>query len=247
MVNFKNIDWKNVGLSAATGVIVIGSLVMYLTGGIFGKEVLDDLCQVELTSGENATDLNEGWKEFMDICIGVGAAPLVLLVLYLLIKALCQTNNMTFACILSAAIGGMTLGVSYADDSSVRYGLMGILISIAILGMMLGIKQPTAFQPYMIRLCAIGFLLFGGVVACCSASISKYNECQELRGCEEDEEGDMPACDATCTDPPLSTPCGSCQSCDLHTGIQDKLWIVNGTAIGMTTVCIAGLIASMVA
>ena len=238
------VDWEQVGLGSITATIVVGSLIMYFCTSIFGLEVLHDLCAIQINEGENASDENDGWKNFMDVCIGIGVAPLVLLVFYLVIKFGCNGNNMTFAVIISVIMGAFGLSTAYIQQDSIPYGLGGALAGILLCALVVGVKQPTEFQPFAIRLCAVGVILFGGVIAAASAAIGKVTDCNTERGCVEDSYGVMPACDSTCDNPPTKTPCGECQSCDLHKNISNKLWILNGVAIGMTTVSIGGLIAS---
>ena len=236
------VDWKDVGLKSLTGVIVLGALIMYFSSSVFGLQVLNDNCKIELTTGDGGEDENAGWKEFMDVTAGVGAAPMVLLIMYLFVKFSCNGNNMTFAAVLSLLVGGMAVGVSYTPEESVRYGMIGLISGVVILAALLGVKQPTTPQAYLIRLSAAGVLLFGGAIACASAGIGKYTECQERRGCTPDEDGEMPLCDASCSNPPTEFPCGSCTSCDQHQGVQDKLWIINGVSIGACVLSIAGIV-----
>ena len=57
------VDWTDVGLKSLTGVIVLGALIMYFSSSIFGLQVLNDNCKIELTTGDGGEDENAGWKE----------------------------------------------------------------------------------------------------------------------------------------------------------------------------------------
>tara|TARA_B100001093_G_C26845421_1_gene1022537 strand:- start:479 stop:1210 length:732 start_codon:yes stop_codon:yes gene_type:complete len=241
------IDWQQLGLQSLTAVFILGCMACYLSSSIFGIEVLDGECSLQDTEGTDGGDLNATNKIFYQITIGIGCAPLILLVMYLFMKYGCAGNNMTFAGIISVLICGMCLGVSYTDDMTVRYGMIGLVSGIVILAGTMGTNQPTNWKMYMQRLSAVGVVLFSGTIATSSLGIQKFNDCQSERGCVEDNNGDISLCDSTCDDPPQSVPCSPCKACDINTNVVDKLWAVNATSITMLVLCICGIIASIVA
>ena len=124
------VDLKQLGLKTLSGTIIIGCLISYLLGSIYSVEVLNNNCSYEVNS--DGVDLNEGYKSFMDACIGIGLSPFALFLLYLLCKALCQGNVMVMSFIMILLVCGTSIGLSFAEDTSSRYSVIGLLAGCAI-------------------------------------------------------------------------------------------------------------------
>ena len=226
------VDFKQLGLKTLSGTIIIGCLISYLLGSIYSVEVLNNNCSYEVNS--DGVDLNEGYKSFMDACIGVGLSPFALFLLYLLCKALCQGNVMVMSFIMILLICGTSIGLSFAEDTSSRYSVIGLLAGCAVTALACGIKQPETVKGFVIRLSALGIVLFSGGIAIASIGIQKYNEC--FSTCSAND-----TCLRSAINQDVMT--GDADGSDETPSVTlaSKLWIVNGISIGMLVLCMVGI------
>jgi hypothetical protein len=242
---FKNLFTAQNGLFVATGVFILGILVMCICSSIFGLQIADDLCAVEDKSPSGTDDANDDpnyvWKAFFWVTSGIGWSPILLLIVYLFLKYGCNSNKMVFAGILSVVFGGTALALTSikSDLSNMRELVGGAMGGLVTLFLTLGISQPSSPLQWMTRMSIIGFIFFGWMITIDSFALIKYDDCQKERGCDGSA-----VCDNTCSSPPTKLPCGDCKECDEHKGVKDQMWAVNGTAIGGFVLSVAGIIAS---
>lgn len=224
-----DIDFKQLGLKGLSGIIVIGCLLTYLLGAIYSVEVLNNNCNYEINT--DGVDLNAGYKSFMDVCIGIGLSPFVLFLLYLLCKALCEGNKMVMSFIMILLVCCTSIGMSFSEDTSARFSMIGLLSGVAITALACGVRQPDTAKGFVIRLCALGTILFSGGIAIASIGILKYNEC--FAYCSEND-----TCFRAAINEQVMT--GEVDGADQTPQItlSSKLWGINGFSIGMLCLCI---------
>lgn len=223
------IDFKQLGLKTLSGTIIIGCLISYLIGSIYSVEVLNNNCSYEVNS--DGVDLNETYKSFMDVCIGIGLSPFALFLLYMLCKALCQANHMVMSFVMILLVCCTSIGMSFSEDTSARYSMVGLLSGVGITALACGVRQPETAKGFVIRLCALGCILFGGGIAIASIGIEKYNEC--FAYCNNND-----TCFRSAVNEEVMT--GEVDASDTTPQITllSKLWAINGFSIGMLVLCI---------